>query len=143
MNFKNGIPQYLLLKRSENRIYPGIWQCVTGKIRAGETPAQTAVRELSEETGLQPNSLWTVDQVNHYYEAEQDRMNLIPIFGAEVLNSEIRLSNEHVDFRWAPVDECVKHLLWDQQKRGLEVFHDMMVSDDKRCTFSKIDISRL
>ena len=28
----NGEPVFLLLKRSENQMYPGIWQCVTGKI---------------------------------------------------------------------------------------------------------------
>ena len=32
----NGEPVFLLLKRSENQMYPGIWQCVTGKIEKNE-----------------------------------------------------------------------------------------------------------
>lgn len=30
----------------------GFWQSVTGSLEAGETPAQAAVRELAEETGI-------------------------------------------------------------------------------------------
>jgi dihydroneopterin triphosphate diphosphatase len=39
----------LLLERAD---YPGYWQSVTGSQEAGETLAQTAVRELAEETGI-------------------------------------------------------------------------------------------
>ena len=77
-------PIYLLLKRSPEQMYPRIWQCVTGKIEAGEKPNETALRELKEETGLTPLNKWTVDRVHHFFEAEQNRMNLIPIFGVEV-----------------------------------------------------------
>ena len=63
----NGEPVFLLLKRSENQMYPGIWQCVTGKIEIGEKPHETAIRELQEETGLTPISTWTIDQVNHFF----------------------------------------------------------------------------
>ena len=34
-------PIYLLLKRSSEQMYPGIWQCVTGKIEAGEKPHES------------------------------------------------------------------------------------------------------
>jgi len=39
----------LLLERADR---PGFWQSVTGSQNEGESPAQTAVRELHEETGL-------------------------------------------------------------------------------------------
>jgi len=41
--------QVLLLERAD---HPGFWQSVTGSQDEGETLAQTAVRELREETGL-------------------------------------------------------------------------------------------
>jgi dATP pyrophosphohydrolase len=39
----------LLLERAD---YPGYWQSVTGSQEPGETLAQTATRELAEETGI-------------------------------------------------------------------------------------------
>lgn len=41
--------QVLLLERADR---PGFWQSVTGSQDEGETPRETAVRELQEETGL-------------------------------------------------------------------------------------------
>jgi dihydroneopterin triphosphate diphosphatase len=44
----------LLLERLEPR---GFWQSVTGSLRWGETPAECAAREVSEETGLVAHGL--------------------------------------------------------------------------------------
>ena len=57
---KNGI-EFLLLKRNENQIYPGLWQMVTGKMKDGETAYQTAIREINEETSLKPEKFWVYD----------------------------------------------------------------------------------
>ena len=131
-------PIYLLLKRSPEQIYPGIWQCVTGKIEAGEKPHETALRELNEETGLTPLSMWTVDQVNHFFEAEQNRMNLIPVFGVEVESEMVILSTEHTEYKWCKIDEGVDFLLWNQQKQGLKTFHKMITEKSKKLSLSKI-----
>ncbi len=46
--------QALLLERADA---PGLWQSVTGSQDAGETLAQTAIREVFEETGLDAGKL--------------------------------------------------------------------------------------
>ena len=43
--------QVLLLERAD---HPGYWQSVTGSQNKGETFQQTALREIREETGLDP-----------------------------------------------------------------------------------------
>ncbi|SVC54741.1 uncharacterized protein METZ01_LOCUS307595, partial [marine metagenome] len=50
---KNGI-RFLLMKRNLNKIYEHLWQGVAGKIETGEAATETAIRELKEETGLDP-----------------------------------------------------------------------------------------
>lgn len=131
-------PKFLMLKRSPQIIYGGSWQCVTGKIKLGESPVETAIRELKEETGLSPINKWTVDQVNNFYEAEFDRMNLIPIFGIEVDTLIVNLSNEHCDYRWCNIKEAENLFTWTQQKNGLLAFNKMLTSQKEKLTFLKI-----
>ena len=44
--------EILLIRRATHRIFPGLWQCVTGGIEPGERVPEAALREVREETGL-------------------------------------------------------------------------------------------
>jgi len=46
-------PEILLIRRAPGRILPGLWQCVSGSLEAGETITAGALRELREETGYE------------------------------------------------------------------------------------------
>ena len=133
--------EFLLLKRSMNTIYPGTWQGVTGKIELSETPYKTALRELMEETGLIANRLFTVDKVNTFYDYKRDTMNLIPVFGVMVSTTDVKLSKEHTEFKWCSVDEAKKLITWDQQKKGVQIFYDMITKDDNRLNLMEIQIN--
>ena len=122
-------------------IYPGTWQGVTGKIELSETPYKTALRELMEETGLIANRLFTVDKVNTFYDSKRDTMNLIPVFGAIVNTTDVKLSNEHTGFKWCSVDKAKKLITWDQQKKGVQIFYDMITNDDSRLNLMEIQIN--
>jgi dATP pyrophosphohydrolase len=134
---KSGL-KYLLLKRAEEKIYGGLWQCVTGKIEADEPAWKTAVRELKEETGLTPLNMFVADHVSKFYEANKDRMNLIPVFGIEVESDEVKLSDEHSKFMWADFDFAFKKLVWRGQKDGLFSVNNMLNLNDDRMLWSKI-----
>jgi dATP pyrophosphohydrolase len=134
---KSGL-KYLLLKRAEEKIYGGLWQCVTGKIEADEPASKTAVRELKEETGLTPINMFVADHVSQFYEANKNRMNLIPVFGIEVESDEVKLSDEHSKFVWADFDFAFKKLVWRGQKDGLFSVNNMLSLDDGRILWSKI-----
>jgi len=98
-NDKKSDWEFLLLKRSKdipNQRYPGIWQGVTGKIENSEFPYKTALRELMEETGLKADKLWTIDQVNTFYDAEENIMTLVPVFGVAVNSINVLLSKEQL-----------------------------------------------
>jgi 8-oxo-dGTP diphosphatase len=49
----DGIENYLLIQR-KRELYPGLWALPGGKWDFGESLAEAVLRELNEETGLQP-----------------------------------------------------------------------------------------
>jgi ADP-ribose pyrophosphatase YjhB (NUDIX family) len=48
-----GLEKYLLIQR-KRELYPGLWALPGGKWDFGESLAETVLREINEETGLQP-----------------------------------------------------------------------------------------
>jgi dATP pyrophosphohydrolase len=78
--------QVLLLERAD---HPGYWQSVTGSQDPGETLYQTALREVSEETGLNAANYPLIDwQIENQYEIyEEWRWRYAP---------DVRLNTEHV-----------------------------------------------
>ncbi len=133
-------PVYLMLKRSLGKYYEHLWQGVAGKIEKGETAWQAVVRELDEETGKKPLKMFVADHIASFYDARKDRIQMVPIFGIEVENSEVRLSEEHSEYKWVPVEEALNLLTWKGQKEGLRIIHDEIISDDNRTKWSEIKL---
>ena len=131
-------PVYLMLKRSTGKYYEHLWQGVAGKIEKGETAGQTVIRELKEETGKNPVKMFAADHIASFYDARKDRIQMVPIFGIEVENSEVRLSEEHSEYKWVSFEEALTLLTWKGQKEGLRTIHDEIMSGDDRTKWSEI-----
>ena len=126
----NQEPRFLLFKRAQGHIYQGQWRMIGGKVEAGETYWQAALRELDEETGLSPSLFWTVPSVNQFYEHKTDTILTIPVFAAEIReNEEIVLDSEHSKFDWFPVQKAVDVIIWPEQRRLLELVHHIVTSN--------------
>ena len=100
---------------------------VAGKVHPGEQAWQTAVRELWEETGLPPASLFSLPSLNRFYEWQSDRVMLIPAFVAEV-HEDPTLNGEHDAFEWIRASDAVDRLDWPEQRRLLTMANEMVVS---------------
>lgn len=133
-------PIYLMLKRSTGKHYEHLWQGVAGKIEKGETATQTVIRELEEETGKKPKKIFIADHIASFYDARNDRIQMVPIFGIEVENSEVRLSEEHSEYKWVSFEEALALLTWKGQKEGLRTVHDEITSDDDRTKWAEIKL---
>ncbi|MBT3590506.1 MAG: NUDIX pyrophosphatase [Candidatus Marinimicrobia bacterium] len=132
--------QFLLLKRAKTKIYEHLWQGVAGKIELEEKAWESAIRELKEETGLNPLKIFVADHVSRFYEVYGDRINLIPVFGIEVSDLPVKLSKEHSEFEWLSYNDALNRLVWRGQKMGLTVVHDMTTKEDDRMRWSEIKI---
>jgi len=135
----DGALRFLLLKRNKDKLYEHLWQGVAGKIEGNETASEAAIRELREETGLEPVRMFVADYVSRFYESYQDRINLVPVFGIEVDSVEVKLSEEHVDYKWVDIYEALDTLVWRGQKEGIQTIYDMVMNNDDRIRWSKVE----
>ncbi len=118
---QNGL-EFLLLKRAENEIYPGLWQMVNGKVEGDETAYQAAIREIKEETGLRPEKLWVVPNVNTFYSHELNVISLLPVFAAKVNGGEkVKICEEHCDSCWYSPEEAKNMLAWEGQRDSVDL----------------------
>ena len=137
---KNGI-EFLMLKRSENEIYPGLWQMVSGKIRKGEKAYETALREIKEETGLTPKKFWTAPNVNSFYDPGKDYISILPVFAALVdSKSKVKISNEHSEFKWVKSGKVKKMLAWDGQRKSVDVITEYITKEITYLNFVEIKL---
>ena len=135
--------KFLLMKRAETKIYEHLWQGVAGKIEAGETAPEAAIRELKEETGFDPIRMFVADHGSKFYESFGDRMNLVPVFGIEVDRKNITISEEHCEFKWVNFETAKDTLVWKGQKEGITAVNDMQISNDDRIKWSQINLNSI
>ena len=134
-----GEPEILLIRRSPDRLYPGLWQCVTGKLEPGERIVDGALREVAEETGLTDADLEAVletDIVNWFHEATLDALLCEAVFAARVRPSaSIRLSHEHDDHRWLAPDAAKALVIWPAYERAIDTVAWFVARPDKAKDF--------
>lgn len=123
--FAAGKIYYAVFKRSDS----DIWQGVSGGGENNETPEEAAVRESSEEAGLPLTQkiirLQTESSVPCYHFksslmwGEEQFVVREYSFGAEAGDTEIILSTEHEQFKWAEYEEAIELLTFDSNKTAL------------------------
>ena len=134
--------KFLILKRNEKKLYEHLWQGVAGKIEKDEEAWQTAIRELKEETGLDPVKMFVADHISQFYEKHGDRVNLVPVFCIEVDSKNVILSDEHIEYKWVDFKEAFDTLVWNGQKKGIQTVYNMVSNNDERIRWTTIEINK-
>src|SRR5256884_3072023 len=99
--------EVLVLRRAPGGRSPGSWETVHGHIEPGETPVQAALRELHEETGLEPLRFYNVSRVEAFYRHQTNEIVLIPVFAGVVDGrAVVRHSAEHDRAEWLGAREA-------------------------------------
>jgi 8-oxo-dGTP pyrophosphatase MutT (NUDIX family) len=120
----------LALQRAADAKRPGSWETVYGKIDSGERPEDAAVRELSEETGLEVKALYNVT-VNSFYLHAKRTIEMCIVFAAFVDDdAEVTIGEEHQRHEWLSVDEACERYTWPREAHSLRDAHRLLASGD-------------
>jgi len=133
----------LLIRRAPDRMYPGLWQCVTGRLEAGERIAAGALREVAEETALGSadiEAFFETDIVNWFHEATVDGMWSEVVFAARVRpDAAPAISDEHDDLRWVTPAEAHELVLWPAYHRAIDQLEWLVANPDKAAVYRLAD----
>jgi len=97
----------------------GHWDFPKGNVEANETELQTVKREIEEETGI--NDIEIIngfkEKMQYFYKLNEDVINKQVVFYlAKTKKEQIKLSFEHIGFKWLSFDETIEKLTFKNAK---------------------------
>ena len=114
-----GVRKYLLLRHR----YGGHWGFPKGHIEAGESEAETALREMREETGITAVHLipgFRKVSRYHFYRGRRPVFKENVYFLGRAVCSKPTLSREHTHCQWLLFAEAGQRLAFDNVRQILE-----------------------
>jgi len=123
---------YLLLHYpSGTRTPRNYWDFPKGHIERGEKEIETVKREVKEETGLEDIKFiegfkkW----VKYFFRFQGKTVFKIVIFYlVETKNKNVKISSEHIGYKWLPYEEALEQLLFKNAKEILKKANDYLNS---------------
>ncbi len=107
---KHGVRNYLAIKRCLED--GGFWQPVTGTLESGENLEDCLFREIEEEIGLSKKDVISVSNCIYHFTWTKKIIGEVNeyVFAVEVQSEfQVKLSTEHVEYRWGKKEE-IKNL---------------------------------
>ena len=109
-----------------------LWSLPKGHVEQGETEAETAVREVAEETGILGDILGKLGTIDFWFVADGRRVHKTvhhyllvaadPVHGLELSDEDVEVS----EVAWVPLGELAGRLAYADERRLLEKVPDLL-----------------
>ncbi|MGH3319701.1 MAG: NUDIX hydrolase [Streptosporangiaceae bacterium] len=114
-------PQAVLIGRigRQGRL---LWSIPKGHVEEGETPENTAVREVAEETGIRGRVVGRLGTIDFWFMAERRRVHktvhhfLMVAEGGELSDADVEVT----EVAWVPLEDARELLAYDDERRLID-----------------------
>lgn len=103
----------------------GIWHLPIGHAEYGEDPADAAIREAQEETGLVVTDLHYLDYDHGPSYGDPRLFYIVFCFAARAVGGTLRNDWENSAIRVVPLDE-LPELKWTSQRKAVAAYRELM-----------------
>ena len=110
----DGDRKYLLLHYEA-----GHWDFPKGNVEKGETPENTALREIREETGIEDIAFIPGfdERIRYFYKREKKTIaKEVEFLLAETKSERVKLSSEHTGYEWLGYGEANERITFRNSK---------------------------
>lgn len=112
--------RFLILRNNPKDLAHGgdFWFTVTGSLNKTDTNEDAVKREIMEETGLKTIHIFDLNWESIYCWAGEEYFE--KNFLAFIKKSNVKLSKEHIEFKWLDLDNFIKTIEWGADKDELK-----------------------
>jgi len=125
---------YLLLHYSSNAKAPReYWDFPKGHIEKGEKIEETVKREIEEETGLKDMKFVEgfKEWIKYFFKHKgKNVFKIVTFLLAEAETEEVKISPEHIGYKWLPYKEALKQLKFKNAREILKKANDFLSKED-------------
>lgn len=113
--------KFLMLEREETK---NDWTFAKGHAEEGETPKETAMRELEEETGIKEIEILDLPLIHEEYEIvshSEKRLKINDYFIGFVKDKDVKIEKEEIQsYKWVTFEEALNSFQHESRKQVLE-----------------------
>ena len=126
----------VIFRQEEGKIYylllhyqSGHWDFPKGIIEKGEKIEETAKREVKEETGIENIEFVEgfKEWIKYFFRVKgRTIFKIVTFLLAETKQKKVKISWEHIGFKWLPYEEALEKLTFKNAKEILEKANDFL-----------------